>query len=490
PAQQNSTSKSQPQQPQQQQQIFKNLPKVAVDVRIADIKGRVICDDEKVFVHDVGVDVQLDSAELHIRSDYDQFKAPQRTSRSKTKQGADCFPQYNFKVDAAVHSPFIRVVQASSDEEIGISSPIVVSSTAPTAMRYRLGAPSHGGACRLDDPILLLEGLEFGATGSMLGKWSGENVVLDRLSLMADARLIVDAIQIALWTQSSLTVLTHYVGQVKKATAKAKRSLPAAPATTTPIATASPTQPTKTLLDLLPSGIQFQAAIGSLTVGVTGKDINPDCKLELHRGVLLSTSFMFRYASMQTTLHNARARDRFKMALSRDRLRLSEDLLMQAFAYANENEDPRSVSALTEMMFSNLTVRRIVGTQFGVEESVLVDNVPKSVGANALTLSIPRIRSRSFITRRPGPGGSIVDKIAITLDLNVVSGYLQLLDAYCGLLAMQTVQKVFGMQKKKQAQTGVKVVAVPTVPVKPPQEEEKEKSIQLDIAAQVGAAQL
>ncbi|KAG9055730.1 hypothetical protein FS842_001402 [Serendipita sp. 407] len=446
-----------------QQQPLKNLPKVSVDIRIADIKGRVIYDDEKVFPHDVGIDVQLDSAEFHIRSDYDQFKAPLRTSKTKANQGADCFPQYNFKIDAAVHSPFVRIVQASSDEETTASSPI------QAAMRHRLGAPSHGGVCRLDDPILLLEGLEFGVVGNMLGKWNGEDVALERQSLMADTRLIVDAVQIGLWSQSSLSVLAYFVSQVKKSSAKSKR--------TQPTVAAPPS--TKTLLDSIPTGVQFQAAIGSLVVGVTGKDINPDCTLELHRGIIFSTSFMFRYASMQTSLHNARTRDRFKMALSRDRLRLSEDLLMQAFAYANQSDDTRSVSALTEMIFSNVTLRRIVGTQFGVDESELVDNIPTSVSAHGLTLSIPRIRSRSFVTRRPGPGTSLVDSINITLDINAISGYIQLLDAYCSLLAVQTLQKLAGAQKKPK-----------TEPVVARVDPSEQKKIHIDIAAQVASAQL
>ncbi|CAG7848535.1 UPF0648 protein C3H5.09c [Serendipita indica DSM 11827] len=441
---------------EQQKRIFTDIPRIAVDVRIGEIKGRVICDDEKAFPHDVALDAQLDAAELHIRSDYDQFKAPQRTARRD--RGSDCYPQLNFNVNAAVHSPFVRMSHAGAEED------------SDSPMRQRLGAPSHGGACKQDDPIFLMEGLEFGASGTLLGRWSNDIIVLDSASLMTEAHLIIDTVRIELWTLSSLNILTYFLQQVKYASAKSKRGAPKA---------SLQAIPSTNLLDALPSGLQFQAAIGSFTVGATGVDINPDCTLELHRGIFFSTSFMFRYASVQTALHNARARDRFKKALSRDQLRLSEDLLMQAFSYANQSDDPRAISGLTEVLFSNTTLRRIVGNQFGVEDSYL-EEVPKNVGANGLTLSIPRMRLRSFMTRRPTENAELVDNVNVTLDVNVISAHLQLLDAYCALLAVQTVKHVLGAERKLKNKEESQQSLTTGTP----------KRISFDVTTQIAAAQL
>ena len=167
------------------------------------MKGRLICDDEKAFGQDVGLDVQFDSAEFHIRSDYDQFKAPQKTSTIRGARVSDCFPSYNFTVHAAVHSPCVRTTYATADEDF------------PSVARPKLGAPSHGGFSRLEDPVLLLEGLEFHSSGNLIGKWIGDDIILERGSLMADVRLIVDVVHIELWTLSSLEALTYFLYQLK-----------------------------------------------------------------------------------------------------------------------------------------------------------------------------------------------------------------------------------------------------------------------------------
>lgn len=402
-----------------------NLPKVFIDARVGDIKGRLICDDEDAFPQDVGIDIQLDAAEFHVRSDYDHFKSPQRVSKTvKGSRLSDCFPVYNFAVNAAVHSPLLRTCQATPEEDM------------PTAARARLGAPSHGGSVKFDDPILFVEGLDFNATGNLLGKWKGDDIVLERSTIMSDTHLIVDLVHIELWTQSSLEVLKYYIAQLMTARSKSQQSVPA------------PYPSTTNILDLIPSGVQFQAAIGNILVGATGKDINPDCTLDLYRGVLFNTRFMFKYASVISSLHNARTRHRFKDTVSRDQLRLPEDLLIQAFAYANESEDPRSVSGLSEIVFTNMTLRRVIGSQFGVEENALADP-PVIVGPNALTLSIPKLRARSFLTRRPVQGSEILqDTIKIAVDIGVITGHLQLLDLYCGLLAAETARRIFAPEKK------------------------------------------
>jgi len=334
--------------------------------------------------------------------------------------------------------------------------------------RARLGAPSHGGLVKADDPIFFVEGLEFGATGDMLGKWNVDDTVFERNTLMMDAQVIVDLVHIELWTSSSLDVLAYYVAQLKAAHAKSQRSGPTPYASTTNI------------LDHIPSGVQFRAAIGNILIGATGKDINPDCTLDLYRGLLFNTSFMFRYASVVSSMHNARARHRFKDAVSRDQLRLPEDLLVQAFAYSNESDDPRAVSGLSEVVLSNLTLRRIIGSQFGVEENALAD-LPVNVGPNGLTLSIPRLRARSFLTRRPVQGTeNLLDTVKVAADISVIVGHIQLLDAYCGLLAAEAVRRVFASDKKSKKQPQAAV----TAPVGPA------NKIHLDVTGQIASTQL
>lgn len=408
-----------------------NPPKLYVDVRVGDVKGRVICDDEAAFPHDVGVDLQLDSAEFHIRSDYEHFKTPIRTSRSRTQATSESYPSLNFTINAAVHSPVVRIVQATLDEDL------------EAIARAKLGAPSHGGLEMVDNPIFVIEGFELSVTGNVLGKWDGDNVIIELSTLLTDARLIIDILHVELWTMSSLDILAHFAAQLKAAKAKSIRSSPL------------PYPSTTNILDDIPSGVQFHAAIGSVTVAATGKDINPDCTLDLYRGVLFSTRVMFRYANVVTSIHNARTRHRLKAAVLRDRLRLPEDILMQAFAYSNETDDPRAVSGLSEVVFSNTTVRRIIGTQYGVDESALSDP-PINVGPNALSFSIPRIRIRSFLIRRPVHGSeSLVDLVKVAVDVVLISAHIQLLDIYSILLAIQTGQRVLAIDRKPRKKTPV-----------------------------------
>lgn len=415
----------------QHQLRLQSVPKLAVDIRIGDIKGRIICDDEKAFDQDVGLDIQLESAEIHIRSDYDQFKTPQKTSKTRGTRVSDCFPSYNFTIDAAIHSPCVRTTYATADEDF------------PAIARPRLGAPSHGGFSRLEDPILLLEGLEFKTTGNLLGKWVGEEIVLDQSSLMADVQLIIEVFHIELWTLSSLEALKYFLFQLKVARSKSTRRSPAI--------SASKISP----IESLPSGIQIHAAIAHLTIGATGKDINPDCDLDLYRGLLFSTALMFRYSSVISSKHNARARGRFKLASAREKLRLPEDLLMQAFAHSNEAEGPKERSALIETTLSSTLLRRVVGNQFGVDESALITPVAR-VGKESITLSIPRTRAHIVLTRRSTTEHEMIDKVNVNLDTKVIDGHFQLLDAYCGLLAMETVRHYFGIQAKPKAKEPTK----------------------------------
>ena len=409
----------------QQLQRLQNIPRLAVDIRVGDMKGRLICDDEKAFQQDVGLDGQVDSVELHIRSHYGQFKSPQKTSKTRGTGISDCFPLYSFTIDAAVHSPCVRTTYATADEDF------------PSTSRPKLGAPSHGGFSRPEDPVLLLEGLEFRTTGNVIGKWVGEDIILDRGSLMADIHLIIDVIHIELWTLTSLEALTYFLHQLKAARAKsAQRRL-------------VQTEPSRTnLIDALPSGVQIHAAIAKLSIGATGKDFNPECTLDLYRGLLFNTCLMFRYSSMVSAKHNSRSRGRFKLANAREKLGLPEDLLMQAFAHANESDDSRHRSALIETVLSGTLLRRVVGNQFGVDEHAL--NTPVAqVGQDGITLSIPATRTRIVLTRQAS-GQNLVDTVNVIPNIKVVSGHFQLLDAYCGLLAMQTIRRFFGVTAKSK----------------------------------------
>ncbi|PVG00036.1 hypothetical protein CPB86DRAFT_872242 [Serendipita vermifera] len=421
------------------QQVFTNVPKVALDMKIGEIKGRLICDDEKAFPTDVGLDLVLEGAEFHVRSDYEQFKSPQKSSQVRGTRVSDCFPSMVFRVDAAIHKPVIHTVHATGEDD-----------GTPTG-RPRLGAPSHQGPEKRDEPIVTLEGLDLGANGNLLGKWDGDSIVLERRSLMADASLIIDLLHVDLLTLNSLSILTHFVTQTKLALAKSARSSNPKPASN------------KSILDLIPVGVQLHAAIGDLSVSVTGKDLNPDCDLDLYRGVLFRTSCMFRYASVNSSLHNSRSRHRFKAAIARDQLRLPEDLLMQAFSYANESDDSRAVSGLTEIVFTGTALKRIVGSQYGVDDIALND-IPNTVGPSGLTLSIPRARVRSFLTRRPTEAHVLTDKIAVVFDISVISCHFQLLDAYCAFLALQTVKRIFTAESKPKPKPTQQQVTVSPPP--------------------------
>jgi hypothetical protein len=329
----------------------------------------------------------------------------------------------------------------------------------PSPLPYaRLGAPSHGREARYDDPFLAIEGLELHADGSLTGQFDLDNrLCLDPTSRLMDINLVADTLDAELCTITSLEVISHFVSVLMKAKLSQRH-------------TQSPSLPTvhRSPIDAFPSGVTVHAAVYRINGSATYKDLNPDCFLGVHRGVLLSTGVWVRYSSMIWDTHSHRTRWRTAQNNRRAQLGLKADVLVEALSKAAESKDPRVKSALMEVNLSHSMIRRIIGTEFGVEKS------RRRVNQAALPLYAPKIRTtiafvRDVLKPTVGKGDQLQDQINITSDINWVHSRIELSDIYCVLLAVETVNWVLNTRLREKLKKGRDVVVeVTSSPPLPP----------------------
>ena len=452
--------KSKPTQPplNESKTPLRNLPRIVFDAELGEVHCRTLCDD-RTFAQDVGIDFHMEKAEFHLQTDFYQIKPPpKQLSKEELKaQRHELLPLQvmSFNLNAAAHAPCLRTCRAIAKEEPIDRKGKRRADAPPSILSHaRLGAPSHCGDVRYDDPFLAMEGLELHVNGNLTGQFDLDNrLCLDLASRLVDINLVADTLDADLCTVTSLEVISHFVDVLMKAKLS-RRYTPQSP--TSPVVHPSP-------IDALPSGVTVHAAIYRINVSATYKDLNPDCSLGAHRGILFSTGVWMRYSSMTWDMHSHRTKWRTAQNNRRAQLGLKADVLVEALSKAAESKDLRVKSALMEVTLARSMIRRIIGTEFGIEKS------RRKVNQAALPFYAPKIRTTIAFVRevlKPAVGNRVQlkDRINIASNINWVNSRIELSDVYCVLLAVKTFNWVLNTRLREKVKKGKDVVAEVTSP--------------------------
>ena len=441
---------------------LRNLPRIVFGAELGEVHCRILCDD-RTFAQDVGIDFHMEKADFHLQTDFYQTKpSPKQLSKEELKiRRHELLPLQvmTFELTAAAHAPCLRTCRALAREDHADRKGKGRADAPPSPLPYaRLGAPSHGREARYDDPFLAIEGLELSVNGSLTGQFDLDNrLCLDSTSRLVDINLVADTLDAELCTITSLEVISHFVNVLMNATLSRRYAH-------------SPSLPTthRSPIDALPSGVTVHAAVHRVNVSATYKDLNPDCTLGIHRGVLISTGVCVRYSSMIWDMHSHRTKWRTSQNNRRAQLGLKADVLVEALAKAAESKDPRVKSALMEVNLTRSIIRRIIGTEFGVEKS------RRKINQAALPLYAPKIRTtiafvRDVLKSTTGKIDQLQDQINITGEINWIHSRIELSDIYCVLLAVETVNWVLNTRLREKLKNGKDVVVeVTTSPPLPP----------------------
>jgi len=448
--------------PSESKNPLRNIPRIIFDAELGEVHCRTLCDD-RTFAQDVGIDFHTEKVDFHLQTDFYQMKPPpKQSSKEELKiQRHELLPLQvmSFKLTAAAHAPCLRTCRALAKGDHADRKGKGRADAPPRSLPYaRLGAPSHGRDAHYDDPFLAMDGLELHANGSLTGQFDLDNrLCLDPTSHLMDINLVADTLDAELCTITSLEVISHFVNVLVKAKHSRRHIQP-------------PSLPTvhRSPIDAFPSGIVVHAAVYRINVSAAYKDLNPDCFLGVHRGVLLNTGVWVRYSSMIWDTHSHRTRWRTAQNNRRAQLGLNADVLVEALSKAAESKDPRVKSALMEVNLAHSTIRRIIGTEFGVEKS------HREVNQAALPLYAPKIRTtiafvRDVLKSTVGKRDQLQDQINITSDINWIHSRIELSDIYCVLLAVETVNWVLNTRLRDKLKKGKDVVVeVTSSPPLPP----------------------
>ena len=442
---------------------LRNIPRIVFDAELGEVHCRTLCDD-RTFAQDVGIDFHMEKVDFHLQTDFYQMKPPpKQLSKEELKvRRHELLPLQvmTFKLNAAAHAPCLKTCRALVREEHADRKGKRRADAPPSPLPYaRLGAPSHGRDARYDDPFVAMEGLELHINGSLTGQFDIDNrLCLDPTSRLMDINLVADTLDSELCTVTSLEVISHFVNVLMKAKLSRRHT------------SQSPSFPTahRSPINGLPSGVTVHAAIYRINVSATYKDLNPDCYLGVHRGILISTRLWVRYSSMTWDMHSHRTKWRTSQNNRRAQLGLKADVLVEALSKAAESKDPRFKSALMEVSLAHSTMRRIIGTEFGVEKS------RRKVKQAALPLFASKIRTtiafvRDVLKPTVGDRDQLQDQINITSDINSINSRIELSDIYCLLLAVETVNWVFNTRLREKLEKGKDVIVdVTSSPPLPP----------------------
>jgi hypothetical protein len=436
---------------------LRNLPRISFDAGLGEVHCRILCDD-RTFAQDVGVDFHMEKADFHLQTDFHQMKPPpkQLSKEELNTRRHELLPLQvmTFTLSAAAHAPCLRTCRALEKEENGNWKGKRREDAPPSPLPYAgLGASSHGTDTPYDEPFLAMEGLELCVNGTLTGRFDLDNrLCLDPESRLVDVNLVADTLDAELCIATSLEVVSHFVDVFMKAKLSRRR-------------TQSPSLPTvhRSLIDALPSGVAVHAAIYQINASATHKDLNPDCSLGVHRGITFSTGAWVRYGSMIWDLHGHRTKWRTAQNNRRAQLGLQADVLVEALSKAAESKDSRVKSALMEVTFAHSIMKRIIGTEFGVEKT------HRKINRADLPLYAPKVRTTIAFVReihQPaiGNGDQLKDRINITSDVNWIHSRIELSDIYCILLAIETVTWVLNTRLREKLNKGKDVVVNVTSP--------------------------
>lgn len=285
------------------------------------------------------------------------------------------------------------------------------------------------------DPLLRLAGVELSMTCNTLGhKDHGNAVILDTCTSLLDIKCITDDVSVELWKSETILAMLIFVDAVRSSSIIQQAT------------------PSSTVLDRLRTGVSAHFAMGCLTCVVTSSDLNPQCDLELSRGLEFCTGISMQYCCVETQRHSQFITARFSQDQDRNQFGLSEDLLIQAVEIARTESDPKDVSAVFQNLTWQTTCRNITSTRY--EYGANYDARERK--DEDQFIFIPRTVTKALIRRRRHQlDSSNQDTCDLALNLPHFRSHLDLVNTYSALLASHTLKLFTPRHHPRQSDVGV-----------------------------------
>ncbi|KAF8528944.1 golgi-body localization protein domain-containing protein [Hysterangium stoloniferum] len=276
--------------------------------------------------------------------------------------------------------------------------------------------------------LLVIDAMDLTVNNKTKGHFVGGSVVtIEPDTSLSDVRLVVDAVSIEIWN----AVVISAIGTFFEATRSGKD------------------EPAPSLLnfDGLPSGLFFHFAIACFTIVVTGPDLNPECNLELARGLQLRNGIALKYHSNGSPIPG-QVKDQKLLEKLRDNLYTSEVHSLHAMPLADAEILQDDVLALIRVFVWDTACHNALSTPFEV------GNSSRNMNDHAF-LVIPRTVLSARLLRDITPlSPKAKDSVDVSLHISHVRGHLDLLNAYSTLLVWQTLRSWIPRRSKRPGVQG------------------------------------
>lgn len=314
------------------------------------------------------------------------------------------------------------------------------------------------------EPLLIVDTLNVSANGMSSAIIKDDGVtVLDISSTFLDLHCSTDAVSVELWHTEVVSALS----QILDAFRQRQKPPPPHPGT-------KPINRGPHLLDRLPVGVAASVAVDRFTVFVTSPDLNPTESTDLARGIALHTGFSVYFCSI-LPCHVAAIGKASDRQQTRQKLYLPEEPIVQATNKTTSRRESDWTTDVVGISFWDTGVRSAISTACVADDPYCLEDLTSKFNEqNTQFLAVPSARLNLVYPgiRAAEWSGDAEDKWVCETGVKVptIKIKLELVHAYCALLASTGLKGLFG-SKAKTARTQTEL--------HPPVEPTREKIIQL-----------
>ena len=317
---------------------------------------------------------------------------------------------------------------------MSVASPLPLDGKTPMSPETRV---SHGG-----DPLLSFTAIEVEGSSQILGGLAFDGVMadLDLSSVMSEFSSIAEVVSVELWQPASTLTLQRLMSSLK-------------------LSGNTPKDSGRNVFDAFPRGLTAHFAIGEFAVILTGKDLNPKEDLDLSRGIGLKSGLAFQICTLDEREQFKRLPKRFPQARDRSRLLLFEGLTTEAIAVTTSLKQAPKKLVLSRLSLWDLSVRMAVATEFAADLPYDSDDVKEI--AELEFLWVKRLEVNVVYSHLDPRETSIGQKrLQVSIKIPYIRSHFQLPNAYCTLLALQTIRSLAMTQSPSKMKASSRALAV------------------------------
>ena len=345
----------------------------------------------------------------------------------------------------------------------------------PLELGVRVGVETHDsfGAGETSEtgfePLFTVDTVNLSVNGMSSATVRDNGItVLDISSTFLDVHCSTDAISVELWHAEVVSTLS----QILNAFGQRPKPLPPHP-------WSKPAHREPHLLDRFPVGVAATFAIDRFTVFVTSQDLNPTESTEIARGIAFHTGFSVYFCSILPCNVDAigKVSDRHQ---TRHKLYLPEEPIIHAINKTTSRRESDWTKDVVRIALWDTGFRSTISTACVADDPYcLEDLTSKFDKQNTQFLSISSVRVNLVYpgVRAAEWSGDVEDKWVCEAGVKVaaVKVKLELVHAYCALLAMRGLKELFA---PSSLDPNAKAAREPTR-LNPPAEPAREKILQL-----------